>query len=562
MLKKIFSILVVGISSGLAGTAVALLLHTIQHLAYGFSTNGFLAEVSSTLPEQRVGILILCGIIGGVGWWVLKHRGKALVTIEQAMGPGLPKMPLVTTVFSDLLQVVTVAMGSPLGREIAPRELGALLAGRISKALDITPEDTRVLIACGAGAGLGAVYNVPLAGALFAIEVLLRQLSWRNVLTAVTISWIAVMVSWIGLGNVPQYHIADLTLSGSLIAWSLLTAPLFSLAGTYFSNIANKLRVYVSSDWKLPVLCLINFTTIGFLAIYFPALLGNGKSAAGLEFSDLISLQEGAILLALRILITLSSIAVGAMGGLLTPSVAIGALGGGILGSLWSLIWPGSEVGSFALVGAAVFLGSSQRMPLTAMVIMLELTHANGLLLIPMICAVAFNMLCLFAMTAQAYQKPSATEPAILAGGCFWGMEEILRKVPGVIQTEVGYTGGKTPKPTYEQVRTGKTGHAEAIRITFDPKKISYEDLLKNWFFKMHDPTTLNQQGYDMGSQYRSAIFYTSEAQKKTAESVKKQFPRAVTQIVQATEFTPAEDYHQDYLQKNPGGYTCHYLKS
>ena len=152
-------------------------------------------------------------------------------------------------------------------------------------------------------------------------------------------------------------------------------------------------------------------------------------------------------------------------------------------------------------------------------------------------------------------------ETAILAGGCFWGMEEILRKVPGVVQIEVGYTGGQTPNPTYEQVKTGETGHAEAVRIIFDPKKLSYENLLKKWFFKMHDPTTVNQQGNDIGSQYRSAIFYASDIQKKIAEAVKKQVPRAVTQIVQATKFTPAEEYHQDYLQKNPGGYTCHYLR-
>lgn len=156
----------------------------------------------------------------------------------------------------------------------------------------------------------------------------------------------------------------------------------------------------------------------------------------------------------------------------------------------------------------------------------------------------------------------SATlETAILAGGCFWGMEEILRKIPGVVETEVGYIGGTTGKPTYERVHQGNTGHAEAVRIIFDPSKISYSDLLSKWFFKMHDPTTLNQQGNDKGTQYRSAIFYTSEAQKKTAEQAKSKVKGAVTQIVNAGEFTKAEDYHQDYLKKNPAGYTCHYMR-
>jgi peptide methionine sulfoxide reductase msrA/msrB len=159
-------------------------------------------------------------------------------------------------------------------------------------------------------------------------------------------------------------------------------------------------------------------------------------------------------------------------------------------------------------------------------------------------------------------------ETAVLAGGCFWGMEDILRKIPGVIETEVGYTGGKTGHPTYEDVHTGQTGHAESVRIVFDPKKLSYADLLEKWFFRMHDPTTRNQQGNDIGSQYRSAIFVTSAEQRKTAEEVKARAGKSgrwkkpiVTEIVDAGAFTPAEGYHQKYLEKNPGGYTCHYLR-
>jgi len=159
-------------------------------------------------------------------------------------------------------------------------------------------------------------------------------------------------------------------------------------------------------------------------------------------------------------------------------------------------------------------------------------------------------------------------ETAVLAGGCFWGMEEILRKVPGVLQTEVGYTGGGTAHPTYEDVHTGRTGHAEAIRVTFDPKKLTYADLLEHWFFRMHDPTTANRQGNDVGTQYRSAIFYTSDEQRKVAEEVKARVNASgkwkrpiVTEIVKEGEFTLAEDYHQDYLEKHPGGYTCHFLR-
>ena len=159
-------------------------------------------------------------------------------------------------------------------------------------------------------------------------------------------------------------------------------------------------------------------------------------------------------------------------------------------------------------------------------------------------------------------------ETAILAGGCFWGMEEILRAIPGVLETEVGYTGGSLPNPTYEKVKYGESGHAESIRIVFDPARLSYAELLDKWFFRMHDPTTPNRQGNDIGTQYRSAIFYTSEEQKKTAEEVKARVNASgkwkrpvVTEIVPASAFTAAEEYHQDYLQKHPGGYTCHWLR-
>jgi peptide methionine sulfoxide reductase msrA/msrB len=159
-------------------------------------------------------------------------------------------------------------------------------------------------------------------------------------------------------------------------------------------------------------------------------------------------------------------------------------------------------------------------------------------------------------------------EEAILAGGCFWGMEEILRKIPGVIQTEVGYSGGTTANPTYDDVHTGATGHTEAVRILFDPKKITYEELLEKWFFRMHDPTTKNRQGNDRGTQYRSAIFVTSPEQRKIAETVKRRVDASgrwkapiVTEIAEAGPFTLAEPEHQKYLEHHPGGYTCHYMR-
>ncbi len=163
-------------------------------------------------------------------------------------------------------------------------------------------------------------------------------------------------------------------------------------------------------------------------------------------------------------------------------------------------------------------------------------------------------------------EAPARREVATLAGGCFWGMEEILRKVPGVLETRVGYTGGSSERPTYEDVHTGRTGHAEAVEIVFDPGRISYADLLEKYFFRMHDPTTPNRQGNDLGSQYRSALFVHSPEQRRNAEAAKARSQARwkrpiVTEIVDAKPFWPAEGYHQKYLEKNPGGYTCHYLR-
>ena len=158
-------------------------------------------------------------------------------------------------------------------------------------------------------------------------------------------------------------------------------------------------------------------------------------------------------------------------------------------------------------------------------------------------------------------------EVATLAGGCFWGVQELIRKLPGVLESIVGYTGGSTDKPGYEQVHTGRTGHAEAVQIVFDPKVISYEEILR-YFFRLHDPTTANRQGNDVGTQYRSAIFFHSEDQRSGAERVKAEVDnsgkwpaKVATQIVPASTFYPAEGYHQDYLQKHPDGYTCHFLR-
>ncbi len=167
------------------------------------------------------------------------------------------------------------------------------------------------------------------------------------------------------------------------------------------------------------------------------------------------------------------------------------------------------------------------------------------------------------ATTAESAAKP-ATEVAIFASGCFWGTEFMFQKEDGVLSTDVGYTGGFVESPSYQQVSTGKTGHAEGMKIVFNPAKVSYEKLAR-LFFETHDPTQVNGQGPDIGTQYRSAIFYTNDAQKAVADKLiaelKSKGIKVATELQPAAKFWPAEDYHQDYYAKNGKKPYCHSYK-
>jgi peptide methionine sulfoxide reductase msrA/msrB len=180
-----------------------------------------------------------------------------------------------------------------------------------------------------------------------------------------------------------------------------------------------------------------------------------------------------------------------------------------------------------------------------------------------------FAVLAILVGAVNAVNAEPEHEVAILAGGCFWGMEHVLRGAPGIESIEVGYAGGASTSVKYEDVGTGTTGHAEAVRIVFDPDKVSYADLLLHWYFRGHDPTQLDRQNNDIGPQYRSEIFATTPEQRVIAKAVRARVDASgkwknpvITRIELATTFVRAEDYHQDYLLKHPHGYNDHYLRS
>ncbi|KTD21169.1 chloride channel protein (voltage gated) [Legionella londiniensis] len=389
----ICSTVVVGIGAGIGGTLLALLLRTVQHLAYGYSpwhlvsNETFLEGVRAASPIRRVLVLSLCGIIAGFGWWLLYRYGKPLLSIEEALKKKA-HMPKAATMIHVLLQIITVGLGSPLGRETAPREFGAVFADWFSNKIGLSPRDAKIMLACGAGAGLAAVYNVPLGGAIFTLEVLLVTIEWSILLRAFATSVIAVLISWLGLGNHPQYQIATYELNHSLLLWSVLCGPVFGVAAYWFNYLVNGARRNAARNWQLPVLCFINFLMIGFLAAFFPAILGNGKSPAQLEFDAALTLGASLSLLALRVGITWSTLRAGGRGGILTPALANGSLLAAVLGGLWNLYLPGSSLNAYALIGAAAFLAASQKMPLTAIILIFEFTHIKFSFLVPILLAV------------------------------------------------------------------------------------------------------------------------------------------------------------------------------
>ncbi|WP_203546731.1 chloride channel protein [Dyella caseinilytica] len=385
----------VGVVAGAGGMCLGLLLHYIQHVAYGYSmhrllsTQSFLQGVTNSTPERRIEALLVCSVVAGLGWWAMYRFGKPLVSVDKALKSDDPRTPVVSTVVNALLQIITVGLGSPLGREGAPREVGATLAGWLSHRIGLTPQESRVMVACGAGAGLAAVYNVPLSGTLFVLEVLLGTFTTAAAIPALLTSVIAATVAWIGLGNDAQYTVPTFELSDSLMAWSMLIGPIFGFAAYGFSRLVNMARSHAPRDWRLLPSCLLAFLLIGLAAIFYPQLLGNGKGPIQLGFNDGVSLQMAAILLILKALAMLICLRAGAGGGLLTPGMSLGAMLAIVMGGLWNHAFPVVPPGAYAIVGAAAFLAASMRMPITAIVMAVELTRVDHDYLFPVVFAVA-----------------------------------------------------------------------------------------------------------------------------------------------------------------------------
>lgn len=385
----------VGIGGGLGGMGLVMLLHFVQHLAYGYSLNyiigpeSFLQGVSAASPLRRFYAVLGCGVLAGFGWAALQRFGNPLASVSKAVKSRDHRMPAVSTIVHSILQIVTVALGSPLGREVAPREVGALFAGFVSRHARLSAKETQIMVACGAGAGLAAVYDVPIAASIFVLEVLLRSARPSIIVPAAVSCTIAATVATIGLGTEVQYTMPTQGVNLSLIAASILFGPLFGAAGHGYKKLMQHAQQWRPRGAVLILSAPTAFALIGWLSLYFPELLGNGKGPAQLAFSDNVDLGRASVLLVLKVFVVALALRGGARGGLLTPGIAAGSLLAIVIGSVWNFALPALPLGAFAIIGASAFLGSSMTMPITAVALLIEFMHLPSSYLLPLLVAAA-----------------------------------------------------------------------------------------------------------------------------------------------------------------------------
>lgn len=383
------AVVLTGVAAGVSGALLTLVLHLVQHLAYGYAGEPFAVGSQQSSPARRLLAMTAGGAAVGIGWWVLRRWGRGGTSVPAALDDPAHRLAVPATTADAVLQIAAVGAGASLGREGAPRQVAAALADWLSARLRLSPEQRRLLIACGAGAGLAAVYNVPVGGVFFTLELLLRSVRPAEVVAAAVTSGIATVVAWPVVSRSPTYVVPRLPVSWSLAVAALLLGPVAGLLGWAFRRAMRAAHARRPVGWRLPLVTTAVFAAVGAVAGPYPLVLGNGKGPAGLAFDGALPLGTLAVLLALKPLATAACMRSGATGGLLTPAVATGALLGAVVAAGWLRWWPGSPVGAFAVVGAAGVLAVTHRAPLTAAVLALEFTHATPALIGPVLLAVA-----------------------------------------------------------------------------------------------------------------------------------------------------------------------------
>jgi chloride channel protein, CIC family len=384
-------LIVLGVITGLAASALIKLLRLVERLTYGIHGDHIvtlLAAAEHAPGWRRIAALLAAAVIVIVGLQVLGRRSTGGTEVTEAIWLRSGRLDLLASVARSILSIVTIGMGVSLGREAAPQLVGAATASRLSEWGDLPTWQRRLVVASGAGAGFAAVYNVPLGGTLLALEVMLGTLALPLVLPALLTSITATAVAWIFLGTGPIYHIPTYVLHDSQLLYAALMGPIIGIVAVGWTRLiaaANAARPKRLGRYLAPFAA---FGALGLLSLQYPQLLGNGRAIVQLTVVGQLSLGLMAVLLVLKPLVTAGCIGAGAPGGLFTPTFAVGVLLAGVGGSLWSHVWPGAAVGSYALIGGAAFLAAAMQGPLSATVLVLELTRHFDALMVPTLLAV------------------------------------------------------------------------------------------------------------------------------------------------------------------------------
>jgi CIC family chloride channel protein len=388
------AVALIGVTTGLGAALLTKLLEIVQHRAWGGSPTNILSAAQHASLSKHVLILVGAALLTGAGQLLLKRlsSGNGIDTTEAIWFFG-GRMPPLRTLGSAVLSILIVGMGVSLGREGAPKQAGAVFANLFSDKERLSDEQRQLLVACGAGAGLGAAYGVPFGGALFALEVMRGKLALRYVLPALFTSLIATGVSWLFLPNAPTYLIPSFPVTRSILLWSLIAGPLMGLASVGYVRMITWADRNRPRGWMRFTTPLIVMGLLGYTSYWFPQILGNGKDLSQLLFTGQVGLPLLLALLFLKPAATAWSMRSGAPGGMFTPSLTAGALLGGALGALWTLLWPGSPAGLFALLGAGAMIGATTQGPISAVVLVMELTGRDRSFILPLLVIVCTSTL-------------------------------------------------------------------------------------------------------------------------------------------------------------------------
>ncbi len=385
------AVVLTGVATGLLGAFLMFVLFSVEHLVYGHPGTTFQHAVEQAADPRRMVALVVAGAVGGLAWFVLRRatRGEP-ANIDDAVWNGTGELSLRRCLGTSLISEVVVGMGASLGREAAPKLMGGAAASALSGPMRLAPAQRRLLVACGAGAGLACVYNVPVGGALFTAELLVGSIGLPVMLPALTCSAVATATAWIYLPQHATYvNLPNYPFSMTLMIFSLLLGPVAGLASVGWVRLigfASHHRPRGAAALLAPV---VAFASVGLIGIGYPQVFGNGQGLAQDAFVGAGSVALFGALFALKPVATGLCLGSGANGGLFTPTLATGAVLGGFLGAAWSTGWGGAPVGAFAMVGAAAMVGASMQAPLTALVLVLELTHSGFSIFVPLVVATA-----------------------------------------------------------------------------------------------------------------------------------------------------------------------------